>query len=177
MKRLVLTLAILAAAQASAQNNIKPGLWELTSKIKTGNAQQDQGLSAAAAQFAAMPPEQRAKIEAMMAQNGISMPKAGGDGALTMTMCITPEMAARKEVPLNQQGQCTSKQEPVAGGLNISYTCTTPPSSGTGQLRFNGDNAYTMTMHVTNNGPSGPRSVDMESSGRWMSATCPEKVR
>jgi len=176
MKRLLLVLAILAAAQASAQN-IKPGLWELTSKVKTGNAQQDQAMSAAAAQFAAMPPEQRAQVEAMMARNGISMPKAGSDGTLTMTMCITPEMAARKEVPLNQQGQCTSKQEPVVGGMNISYTCTAPPSSGTGQLRFVGDNAYTMTMHVTNNGAAGPRAVDMESSGRWLSATCPEKVR
>jgi hypothetical protein len=174
MKRLLLTLAILASAQASAQN-IKPGLWELTSKVKTGNAQQDQAMSAAAAQFAAMPPEQRAQVEAMMAKNGISMPKAGSDGAITMTMCITPEMAARKEVPLNQKGQCTSKQEPVAGGMNISYTCTAPPSSGTGQLRFVGDNAYTMTMHVTNNGPSGPRAADMESNGRWLSATCPAK--
>lgn len=174
MKRLLLALAILAAAQASAQS-IKAGLWEMTSKVKTGNAQQDQAMSAAAAQFAAMPPEQRAKIEAMMAQNGISMPKAGSDGALTMTVCVTPEMAARKEVPLNQKGQCTSKQEPVAGGMNISYTCVSPPSSGTGQLRFNGDNAYTMTMHVTNNNPSGPRTVDMESSGRWLGATCPAK--
>ena len=177
MKRLLLTLAILAAAQASAQNNIKPGLWELTSKVKTGNAVQDQAMSAAAAQLAAMPPEQRARVEAMMAQNGISMPKTGSDGAITLTVCVTPEMAARKEVPLNQQGQCTSKQEPVAGGMNISYTCTAPPSSGSGQLRFNGDNAYTMTMHVTNNGPSGPRTVDMESAGRWLSASCPQKVR
>jgi uncharacterized membrane-anchored protein len=52
MKRLLLTLAILAAAQASAQT-IKPGLWEITSKVKTGNAQQDQAMSAAMAQLAA----------------------------------------------------------------------------------------------------------------------------
>ncbi|RZT11374.1 Protein of unknown function [Duganella sp. CF402] len=177
MKRLMLTLAILAAAQASAQNSIKPGLWEITSKVKTGNAQQDQAMSAAAAQFAAMPPEQRAQVEAMMAKNGISMPKAGSDGAITLTACVTPEMASRKELPMNQKGKCTSKQEPVAGGMNVSYTCTDPASSGNGQIRFNGDSAYSMTMQVTNNTGAGPRSANVESSGRWLSATCPAKVQ
>jgi hypothetical protein len=52
-------------------------------------------------------------------------------------------------MPMNQKGKCSSKQEPVAGGLNVSYTCTDPASSGNGQIRFNGDSAYTMTMHVT----------------------------
>ncbi|MYM23747.1 DUF3617 family protein [Duganella sp. FT135W] len=174
MKRLVLTLAMLAAVQASAQT-IKPGLWEMTSKVKTGNAQQDQAMSAAAAQFAAMPPEQRAQIEAMMAKNGISMPKVGGDGGITLTACVTPEMAARKELPMNQKGKCSSKQEPVSGGMNVSFTCTDPASSGNGQLRFDGDNAYTMTMHVTNAAGAGPRSADVESKGRWLSATCPAK--
>jgi hypothetical protein len=174
MKRLLLTLAILAAAQASAQN-IKPGLWELTSKVRTGNAQQDQAMSAAAAQFAAMPPEQRAQVEAMMAKNGISMPKAGSDGSITLSACVTPEMASRKELPMNQKGKCSTKQEPVAGGMNVSYTCSDPASSGNGQIRFNGDSAYTMTMNVTNNTGAGPRSATVESSGRWLSATCPAK--
>jgi hypothetical protein len=93
MKRLLLTLAILAAAQASAQTTIKPGLWEITSKVKTGNAQQDQAMSAAMAQLASMPPAQRAQMEAMMAQNGVSMPKASSDGGITLTACVTPEMA------------------------------------------------------------------------------------
>lgn len=176
MKRLVLTLAMLAAAQACAQASIKPGLWEITSKVKTGNAQQDQAMTAAMAQLATMPAAQRAQMEAMMAQNGISMPKAGSDGGLTLTACVTPEMASRKELPLNQKGKCSSKQEPVAGGLNVSYTCTDPASSGTGQIRFNGDSAYTMTMHVTSTTPAGPRTVDVESSGRWQGATCPTKA-
>ena len=176
MKRYLLILAILAAAQASAQT-IKPGLWEMQSKVKTGNAQTDQAMSAALAQLSAMPPEQRAKIEAMMAQNGVSMPKAGSDGAITISACVTPEMAARKELPLNQKGRCTSKQEPVAGGMNVSFTCTDPASSGNGQIRFNGDTAYTMTMNVTNNSGAGPQNATVESTGRWMGATCPAKPK
>lgn len=179
MKRLLLALTILAGAQASAQTTppIKPGLWELNNKVKTGNAQQDQVLSAALAQLASMPPAQRAQMEAMMAQNGVSMPKAGSDGSITLTACVTPEMASRKELPMNQKGKCKTTQEPVAGGMNVSYTCTDPASSGTGQIRFNGDSAYTMTMNVTNNTDVGPRTATVESTGRWLGASCPAKPK
>nr|WP_315260034.1 DUF3617 domain-containing protein [uncultured Duganella sp.] len=176
MKRLLIALAVLAAAPASAQT-VKPGLWELTNRIKTGDAQTDQALSAALAQLAVLPPEQRARVEAMMAQNGVSMPQAGGDGSLKVTACVTPEMAARKELPLSQKGKCTSKQDPVAGGLNVSFSCTDPASSGQGQIRFQGDNAYTATMEVSNNSGTGPRNATVESSGRWLGASCPASAR
>jgi hypothetical protein len=175
MKRLAIALALLAA-QAQAQN-INPGLWEVSSKVKTGNAQTDQAMGAAMAQLAALPPEQRAQMEAMMAKNGISMPKAASDGGISLTACVTPEMAARKELPLNQQGKCSSKQEAVSGGMNVSFSCTEPASSGKGQIRFNGDSAYTMTMQVSNNSGSGPQNATVESSGRWLSASCPAKPR
>jgi hypothetical protein len=174
MKRLLISLAMLAAVQASAQT-IKPGLWELHNKVKTGDAATDQAMSAALSQLAAMPPAQRAQMEAIMTQNGISMPKASSDGSLTLTACVTPEMAARAELPLNQQGQCTSKQERVPGGMNVSFNCTDPASSGTGRIRFQGDQAYTMTTQVINNSGNGPQNATVESAGRWLSATCPAK--
>lgn len=174
MKRLILSLAVLAAAHASAEA-IKPGLWELHNKVKTGNAQTDQAMNMALKQLANMPPEQRAQMEAMMKQNGVSMPKAGGDGAMVLTACVTPEMAARKELPMNQQGKCSSKSEPVAGGLNISFSCIDPASSGQGTLRFNGDSAYVMDMNVTSEAGGRPQTVQVESTGRWLGATCPAK--
>ena len=85
--------------------------------------------------------------------------------------------AARKELPLNQQGKCTSTQQQVAGGLNVSFSCTDPASSGTGQIRFQGDNAYTMTMNVRNNSGAGPQNATVVSNGRWLSATCPAAPR
>lgn len=174
MKRLIVALATLAALQASAQA-IKPGLWELTNKVKTGNAQTDQAMSMALKQLANLPPEQRAQMEAMMKQNGVSMPKAGGDGGIVLTTCVTPEMAAKKELPMNQKGKCTSKSDPVAGGMNISFSCTEPASSGTGTLRFNGDSSYVMNMNVSSEAGGKPQNVQVESTGRWLSASCPAK--
>lgn len=176
MKRLLITLAVLAAMQAQAQaQTIKPGLWELNSKVKTGNTQTDQAISAGLSQLAVLPPAQRAQVEAMMAQNGVSVPQAGSDGSLRMSACVTPEMAARKELPLSQQGKCATKQTPVAGGVDVAFTCTDPASSGTGQVRLQGDSAYTATLQVSNNTGAGPQQATVESTGRWMSATCPAK--
>ncbi|MQA22066.1 DUF3617 domain-containing protein [Rugamonas rivuli] len=174
MKRLIVALAMLAAVPASAQT-FKPGLWELTNKVKTGNAQTDQAMSMALKQLANLPPEQRAQMEAMMKQNGVSMPKAGGDGGIVVTACVTPEMAAKKELPMNQKGKCTSKNDPVAGGMNISFSCTEPASSGTGTLRFNGDSSYVMNMNVSSEAGGKPQNVQVESTGRWLSASCPAK--
>ncbi|NYE61058.1 hypothetical protein FHW58_002210 [Duganella sp. 1224] len=174
MKRLLMTLAMLAVAQANAQT-VKPGLWELNSKVRTGNAQTDQAVSAALSQLAVLPPAQRAQVQAMMAQNGVSMPQAGSDGSLRMTACVTPEMAARKELPLGTQGKCTSQQTPVAGGVDVAFSCTDPASSGNGQVRLQGDSAYSATMQVTNNTGAGPQQATVESAGRWVAATCPAK--
>ncbi|OEZ54315.1 MULTISPECIES: DUF3617 domain-containing protein [unclassified Duganella] len=174
MKRLIVSLAMLAAVQASAQT-IKPGLWELSNKVKTGNAQTDQAMGMALKQLANMPPEQRAQIEAMMKQNGASLPKAGADGGMVITACVTPEMVAKKELPMNQKGKCTSKSEPVAGGMNISFSCTEPASSGTGTLRFNGDSSYVMNMNVSSEAGGKPQNVQVESTGRWLGASCPAK--
>ena len=173
MKRLIFTLAMLAAVQASAQT-IKPGLWEVGSKAKTGNPQNDQAMAMMAQHMASLPPEQKAQMEALMAQKGMSMPKAGADGAMVMSVCVTPEMAAKKELPLGQKGKCTSKNEQVAGGMDFSFSCADPASSGQGKLRFNGDNNYTMTLQV-NNVAGMQQSMLLESTGRWIGATCPAK--
>jgi hypothetical protein len=63
----------------------------------------------------------------------------------------------------------------VAGGLDVSFSCTDPASSGHGQIRFQGDNAYTMTMNVTNNSGAGPQNATVESTGRWLGASCPAR--
>ena len=178
MKRVLISLALLAAAQVPAQTpapTVKPGLWELNNKVKTGNAQTDQAMGMALKQLANMPPEQRAQIEAMMKQNGVSMPQSGSDGGMVLTACVTPEMAAKKELPLSQKGKCTSKQEPVAGGMNISFSCTDPASSGQGTIRFNGDSNYTMNMNVSTAASGQPQNVTVESTGRWLGASCPAR--
>ena len=178
MKRFLTALAVLSMATAQAQaQTIKPGLWELNNTVKTGDMQTDAAIQMAMQQLANMPPAQRAQMEAMLAQNGVSVPKVGGDGTMTVTACVTPEMAAKKELPLNQKGNCTSKTVPAAGGLDVSFSCTNPTSSGQGQIRFSDDSHYTMIMDVNTEATGAPQKVKVNSSGRWVGATCPAKPK
>lgn len=176
MKRFLIALAMLPMAAAQAQT-IKPGLWELNNTVKTGDLQTDAAIQMAMQQLANMPPAQRAQMEAMLAQNGVSVPKVGGDGTMTVSACVTPEMAAKKELPLNQKGNCTSKTVPAAGGLDVTFSCTNPNSSGQGQIRFSDDSHYTMMMDVNTEATGTPQKVKVNSTGRWVSATCPAKPK
>lgn len=175
-KRIVLSLALLAAFHAAAQT-VKPGLWEVNTKVKTGNPQTDQAVGMALKQLGAMPPEQRAQIEALMASNGVTMPKAGSDGGMTLTACVTPEMIAKKELPMGQNGKCSWKNDMVAGGMNVSFSCTNPASSGNGQVRFVGENDYTATMNITTSAGGTQHNVTTDSTGHWLGASCPANTR
>jgi len=174
MKRLpaLLTLAAALCAGHAAAQTMKPGQWELTNKVKSSDARTDQAMAAAMKQLNNMPPEQRAQIEAMMAQHGATMPQIGSDGGMTMRACITPEMAAKHEIPTGQNGKCTSNSQPMTGGLNVSFTCTEPPASGQGQLRFNGDTGFTMDMNVSSSASGKPTQMAVETTGRWIGPTC-----
>lgn len=178
MKRFLIALAMLGISPAVVQaQTIKPGLWELNNTVKTGDIQTDATIQMAMQQLANMPPAQRAQMEAMLAQNGVSVPKVGGDGTMTVSACVTPEMAAKKELPLNQKGNCTSKTVPTSGGLDVSFSCTNPTSSGQGQIRFSDDSHYTMIMDVNTEATGTPQKLKVNSAGRWVGASCPAKPK
>lgn len=169
-----LVAASLAAAAAPAQS-IKPGLWQVTNKMRSANAEMDQAMSALLRQMGNLPPEQRKMMEDMAAKQGVSMPNVGADGAIGMEACITPEMAARKQIPTGQPGNCTSRNVATADGMNLSFTCANPASKGEGKLRFVGDTGFTMSMNVTTSARGKPEQMQVETAGRWVGATCPSR--
>ncbi|GAB2875375.1 DUF3617 domain-containing protein [Pseudoduganella ginsengisoli] len=179
MNRIPLLAALAAAASftfpALAADTMRPGLWEITSTIQSGNSQAMAAMAEARKQMAAMAPEQRKMIEDMMAKQGVGM-AMNGDGSVKVTYCVTKEMAARREIPTSQQGHCTSTSTPTATGMNVSFKCDNPPSSGTGQVTLQGDSAYTTTMHVTSTARGKPETMTVDASGRWLSADCGAKA-
>jgi hypothetical protein len=88
-------------------------------------------------------------------------------------MCITKEMAERNQVPVQQQGNCTSSTSNKTGtGMKIKYTCTNPPTSGEGVFTFSGDSAYTMKMNVNSAGQGTPKTTSMDASEKWLGSDC-----
>lgn len=163
----LLTCLMLCSASAFAQSTA-PGLWEIQNKMG-GNPELDQAMAQMQKQMASMPPAQRKQMEAMMGQNGMSV----GANGVTMKVCITPEMAARAEMPSQTQGDCTGSVVSRSGNtLKSRFECKNPPTRGEGTYTFTGDKAYAMhmTMQTTRNGK--PESMTLDGQGKWLSADC-----
>ncbi|MGK5080317.1 DUF3617 domain-containing protein [Janthinobacterium sp. HLX7-2] len=169
-----LGLGALASAQSTAQStSIKPGLWQVDNKVASPDAATDNAMSMVLQQLGNLPPEQRKQLESMAASRGMAMPTVAADGAVRVTACVTPEMAARKQIPTGQPGDCTSNNTPIAGGMNVSFTCANPKSSGTGKVLFSGDQAFSMQLAVTTSARGTPEQVNVTSKGQWLGASCP----
>lgn len=160
----------LFAASASAQT-MKPGLWEVTNKLG-GSPEMDRSMSEMQQQMASMPPAQRKMMEDMMAKQGVQMAGTAGGGMVTK-MCVTKEMAERNQIPVQQQGDCTSStSNKTSTGMKIRLTCTSPPSSGEGEFTFFGDSAYTMKMKLNSASQGTPKTTSIDASGKWLASDC-----
>lgn len=151
---------------------IKPGLWQIDNQMSSSDAATNNAMSMVLQQLGNLPPDQRKNLEAMAASNGVAMPTVGADGAVRVTACVTPAMAARQQIPTGQPGNCQSNNVPVAGGMNVAFSCTNPKSSGTGKVVFNGDQAFNMQLNVTTSARGTPEQVNVASSGKWLGSTC-----
>ncbi|MBR7631898.1 DUF3617 domain-containing protein [Janthinobacterium lividum] len=182
MKKSLLRLTLLACAVLGAHANamaasqsatIKPGLWQVDSKMASPDAATDNAMSMVLQQLGNLPPDQRKQLESMAASRGMAMPTVGADGAVRVTACVTPDMAARKQIPTGQPGDCKSKNTDIAGGMNVSFTCANPKSSGEGKVLFTGDQAFSMQLAVTTSARGTPEQVNVTSNGKWLGASCP----
>jgi hypothetical protein len=164
--------AVFIAGSAFGQT-IRPGLWQVSNKLRSANAETDQVMSVLLGQMANLPLQQRKMVQDMAASQGVSMPEFGADGTIGLNACVTPDMAARGQIPLGQPGDCKSDNMAIPGGMKISFTCANPSSSGEGKLSFIGDTGFTLTMNVTTSARGKPEQARVDSTGKWLGATCP----
>lgn len=167
-----LCLAAIAAVSLTAHaQSTRPGLWEMNSKMG-GNPELDAAMAQMQKQMASMPPEQRKMMEDMMAKQGVNV-AAGPGGTMAIKVCITPEMAARQEMPTQTEGDCkTSITSRSANTMKMNFVCQNPPSSGEGTYTFNGDTAYTMKMVMQSVQNGKPQNVTIDGQGKWLSKDC-----
>lgn len=156
-------------SMAQAQN-IKPGLWEITSQMQ-GNSEAANAMAQMQKELAQMPASQRKMMEDMMAKQGMQMGSAPG-GGMAVKICMTQEMIDRNEMT-TQQGDCQHTSSPRMGNsMKFAFTCTNPPSKGEGQVTFTSPEAYTTWVAVTSERRGKPEKMEMNSSGRWLGKDC-----
>lgn len=170
-RKLSLALACLAFAGAAAGETLKPGLWEVTTQMKSGSGQMEAAMAQMQQQMAAMSPEQRRMMQEMMAKQGVSM-GGGGPGAMSARLCLTQEMLARNEIPV-QRGDCRTTQQSKSGNtLKMAFSCANPPSSGEAEISFAGAESYRSVVTVNTTAQGRSETMRMDGGGKWLSADC-----
>ena len=102
--RPVLAAALVLAASAASAQSLKPGLWEISHKMQTsGNAKGQDAMAQMNQQMATMPPEQRKKIEEMMAKDGARTGSGSPGGGMSVQ-------------DLHDQGDGRAQRAAVAAG-------------------------------------------------------------
>jgi len=173
MARPLFAFATLLLATATHAQTVKPGLWEITNQMQgTPGSKADAAMAQMQKQMASMSPEQRKMVEDMMAKKGLQMGTTAG-GGMAVKICLTPEMAARNEVAPAQQGSCTHTPSPRSGNTQkFSFSCTSPPSHGEGQVTYTSPEAYAMQMTTTTTRKGKEETMHMQGQGKWLGSDC-----
>lgn len=158
----LLTLAIAAAALIPLAHadgfDIKTGAWTVT--VRTAMS----GMPIPKAALDRMPPEQRAKMEAVMAA------RARDVKPHTLTTCVTKADLDRGQLMKPENANCTRKLiAQTARRYEVDETCAgEEPSKTHGKFEATSAESYTGSVDRT----QGEGKVYIEMSGRWLSATC-----
>ncbi|AZZ36128.1 hypothetical protein CIK05_04745 [Bdellovibrio sp. qaytius] len=156
---LALTVSILAI-QAHAAFKIKPGLWEIETKINNKGQSEDMGAKMQEA-MKKMKPEQRAQMEKMMGSHGM------GFGEKGMKVCHTDKTSTAESMVQNPKNKCTvTDKEDLADGVKFKIKCE--KGNGAAEYHMTSDTSYSgwnefETAHGKNK---------MEFKGKFLSADC-----
>lgn len=168
MRTSLLALATAAALcspfPATAQGNMRPGLWEVTTTSDLLRL------------VPAIPPDQMQRLMNLARQNGFDMPQIS-NGAATSRACVSPAMAARQTLPILYQHQagCSTRNASRDGNqYRLDFVCSGANVKGTGKAQgtftnaesFAGQTAFDGTVNGT------PVNEHADISGRWVEANC-----
>jgi hypothetical protein len=157
-----LVLTALPLASRAATMDIKTGAWEITERTAMS------GMPIPKEAMAGMSPAQRAKIEASMrAQAGQGKPH-------TSRSCVTRQDLDRGELMRSEEPNCKRKViTQNARHLEIEEVCTGPePSKSHFKFDATSNERYTGSIDMMR----GDGKVHIDTSGRWLSATCTKGV-
>ena len=162
----ILSLPAAWAADAFKPLDVKPGLWEATSKTETSGMPAMPQIPEDT--LAKLPPAQRAQIEARMKA-------AGGPHTNTQKSCITQEIIDRGLNFMQNENSCTYKVVNSSSSKQELHA-----DCNRGQMKMTGDIAIErlddkhVKGGVTMKSVDGPMPINMKMSfeSKWLSSDC-----
>lgn len=176
--RKILIASLVAPTLLFAQTagpGLKPGLWEVrvVKQVVDGrdiSAQLSQADRQMRQAMQSMPPEQRARMEAMLGQHGMSTGAGGG-----YRICLTPQMAKRDTPIIDRDGHCRMSQVTHSGSrTSFSFSCRSggTTTTGTGVASMSADWVSTRTDATTRDAKGGTHTMQVESEMNFVNADC-----
>jgi hypothetical protein len=154
-----------AASWAADVFDVKPGLWETTSTTDMGNMAAMPQIPAD--KLAQLPPDQRARIEAMM---------KGRSGTPTVTkVCMTKESLAKALNFSQNNNSCTQKVTSLSSTKQEIHTECTGQFKGAGDLiieRVDSEHAKGEMVMKGDSGRGTPISMKMSFTTKYLGADC-----
>ncbi|MEO7320669.1 MAG: DUF3617 domain-containing protein [Nitrosospira sp.] len=166
MRKILLSLSLagMVSAAGAAENNIRPGLWEITTT------------SMLLALVPQIQPDQMQKLVTLAKQYGLEMPQID-NGVATSKVCITQQMADQK-IPSyfhqNQSGCSVKNAVRTENSYKMDLVCTDPQFKGNGKAEGTFTSPESFTGWTTFNGTlqNTPVNEHADTNGRWISANC-----
>lgn len=157
-------IAPLFTATAYAENNMRPGLWQITTTSDLLRL------------VPHLPPEQMQSIKDLARDYGMEMPQVENGAAISQT-CITQEMVNQKTLPTfyNTQLGCTSKNATRSGNnYKVDFVCASADLTGNGTAEgtITTPEAFTGQTNFTGEAQGNPVSERADINGKWIGANC-----
>lgn len=157
----------LLASQAAAQSAppIKPGLWEVQMEREGGPKPPDMS-----AHLKNMPPEQRARMEAMMKERGVDM--SGGMNKLKV--CLDKDSLDQGRWHGEHDNHCqTDMHSSGTSKWTWHAVCGAPTHTVTdGEATFTNAENYVVKSTTTMTMQGQPQTIKSTIRSKWLSAQC-----
>ena len=163
-KALLFILLLIMSTTSLATNNIRPGLWEITT---TSNL---------LAMVPHIPSQQMQQITNLVEQYGLQMPKIQNNAVIS-NACITQQMADQ-EVPAHfyeSQSGCSAKNAIKTGNhYKVDLSCSNAQFEGTGIAEgyFSSPEQFSGQTEFDSVVQGMPVFATAETSGRWIGENC-----
>jgi hypothetical protein len=163
-------VAACSAWEAHAQaGKMKPGLWEISTRVQgAGGGEMEAAMAAAQQQLKNMPPEQRRQMEEMMKGRGVTMGPQGN----SVRVCVSKEQAEREELPQARDG-CTQEGQRSGNVFRYRFSCKSEPvMSGEGEYTLHSATSASGRTVVRTTAGGRAETMTVENKSTWLSADC-----
>jgi Protein of unknown function (DUF3617) len=160
------TFLALASGAAAAMVDIKPGLWEWTD-----TTQMEGAPAMRMPDLSRLPPEQRARVEQMLADRASGKPRT-----VTRRSCVTTEQLQKWDAIAHSEREDTSCERKIleesSHHLRLKLSCPDGRMTATGDFTTAGGTSVSGKFVSVRQTEQGKQTITVSMTGHWVGSAC-----